>query len=88
MAVRFSEEFVGTQFHPEADPVGMYTHFTEEVNRRKVITNFGEEKYNDMMDKMDDEDKIIKTYGIILPKFIKEAIHQTAPQLINMMTFQ
>lgn len=88
MAVRFSEEFVGTQFHPEADPVGMYAHFSEEVNRQKVITNFGEEKYNMMMDKMDDEDKIIKTYGIILPKFIREAIQKTEPQLTNLITFQ
>ncbi|HNU60160.1 MAG TPA: GMP synthase [Aquaticitalea sp.] len=82
MAVRFSEEFVGTQFHPEADPVGMYAHFSEEANRQKVITNFGEAKYNDMMDKMDDEDKIIRTYGIILPKFITEAIHHHLHQLI------
>ncbi len=83
MAVRFSDEFVGTQFHPEADPDGMYTHFAEEINRQKVITNFGEDKYNDMMDKMDDEDKIVKTYGIILPNFIKEAIHQVSYQLIS-----
>ena len=83
MAVRFSEEFVGTQFHPEADPDGMYAHFSEEVNRQKVITNFGEEKYNDMMDKMDDEDKIIRTYSAILPKFIREAIQSHSHQLIS-----
>ena len=83
MAVRFSEEFVGTQFHPEADPVGMYAHFLKDENRQKVITNFGEEKYTDMMDKMDDDDKIVKTYSIILPKFIKEAIHHQSHQLIS-----
>lgn len=88
MAVRFSDEFVGTQFHPEADPIGMYAHFSEEVNRQKVITNFGEEKYNTMMDKMDDDDKIIKTYGIILPKFIKEAIHETESRLTNLISFR
>ncbi len=82
MAVRFSEEFVGTQFHPEADPVGMYAHFTEEENRQKVITNFGEAKYKTMMDHMDDEDKIIRTYSIILPHFITEAIHHASHQLI------
>lgn len=82
MAVRFSQEFVGTQFHPEADPVGMYAHFTEDINKQTVITNFGEEKYLDMMRKMEDEDKIIKTYGIILPKFITEAIYHHTHQLI------
>ncbi len=28
MAVRFSEEFIGTQFHPEADPEGMLRYFS------------------------------------------------------------
>ena len=83
MAVRFSSEFVGTQFHPEADPVGMHTHFSDETIKQKVINNFGETKYNDMMDKMDDPDKIIKTYAHILPKFIKSAIQQTTQQLIS-----
>lgn len=83
MAVRFSKEFVGTQFHPEADPVGMKAHFLAEANKHRVIANFGEAKYDDMMDKMDDPDKIIKTHKIILPKFIASAMQQLAPQLIS-----
>ena len=83
MAVRFSNEFVGTQFHPEADPIGMQAHFSEDINKQKVITNFGEAKYNSMMEKMDDPDKIIKTYAHILPTFIKNAIHQNNHQLIT-----
>ncbi len=82
MAVRFSEEFVGTQFHPEADPIGMHAYFSEDVNRQKVITNFGEEKYKQMMNRMDDPDKIIKTYTHILPKFIKNALKQLTYTLI------
>lgn len=83
MAVRFSNEIVGTQFHPEADPVGMLTHFSKEEIKQHIISTFGEEKYNDMMDKMDDDDKILRTYNIILPKFISNAIHQTTQQLIS-----
>ena len=30
MAVRFTKYFVGTQFHPEADPVGMKIHFEKQ----------------------------------------------------------
>ena len=78
MAVRFSEEFVGTQFHPEADPIGMKAYFLLDVNKQVVIKNFGEEKYNRMMHRMDDPDMIIKTYGIILPKFINRAIIQVS----------
>ncbi|MCF7559061.1 GMP synthase [Sabulilitoribacter multivorans] len=83
MAVRFSKEFIGTQFHPEADPVGMYAHFSEDANKQKVITNFGEAKYNQMMDRIDDPDKIIKTYQHILPTFIRRAIKQHTQQLIS-----
>lgn len=74
MAVRFSKEFVGTQFHPEADPEGMKAYFQEEVNRNKVIVNFGIEKYEEMMQQLDDPDKIQLTYNSILPGFIEMAI--------------
>jgi GMP synthase-like glutamine amidotransferase len=83
MAVRFSDEFVGTQFHPEADPVGMYAHFKQEFYKQKVITGFGEKKYNDMMRQIEDPDKITKTYNHILPGFIKSAIQQSSKQLIS-----
>ena len=74
MAVRFSDELVGTQFHPEADPEGMKVYFMEEENRNKVIVNFGQEKYQEMMDHLDDPDKIHLTHSSILPGFIEMAV--------------
>lgn len=74
MAVRFSKEFVGTQFHPEADPDGMKSYFQEEVNRNKVILNFGEQKYLDMMAQLDDPEKIELTHSSLLPGFIEMAV--------------
>ncbi len=74
MAVRFSEEFIGTQFHPEADPIGMKIHFEKPAIRDQVIKNFGQEKYDSMMEQIDDEDKIELTHATILPKFIENAI--------------
>ena len=44
MAIRFSEEFVGTQFHPEADPHGMIRYFTLPDKKEAIIKNYGEEK--------------------------------------------
>lgn len=76
MAVRFSEEFIGTQFHPEADPVGMKIHFEKQENRDKVIKNFGEAKYNNMMEHLDDPDKIALTHSTILPTFIESSIQK------------
>lgn len=76
MAVRFSKEFVGTQFHPEADPVSMHMYFSTEEKKKTIIENFGENKYNQMMDFMDDDDKIVLTYSQILPTFIENAIKE------------
>lgn len=74
MAVRFSAEFVGTQFHPEADPVGMKIHFEKQEIRQKVIDNFGQKKYDTMMEHIDDPDKIELTHNTVLPYFIENAL--------------
>ncbi len=75
MAVRFSDEFVGTQFHPEADPVNLKEYFLDETNKQIVIKSFGEENYHKMIDQLIDMKKINKTYHTILPKFISDALH-------------
>ncbi len=85
MAVRFSQEFVGTQFHPEADAEGMKAYFLEEENRNKVIVNFGIEKYENMMAQLDDPDKIFLTHGSILPGFINQAIKDLEPDYQEMV---
>ncbi|MFY9241769.1 MAG: GMP synthase [Polaribacter sp.] len=74
MAVRFSKEFVGTQFHPEADPVSMEVYFSLEETKELIIKNFGKEKYIRMMDRINHPEKVMMTYSTILPKFIKKAI--------------
>ena len=74
LAVRFSPEFVGTQYHPEADPTGMRKHFEKPENRDKVIGNFGLSKYLTMMRHLDDKDKIILTHASIIPGFLDSAI--------------
>ena len=82
MAVRFSDEFVGTQFHPEADPISMEAYFALDENKKIVIESFGEKKYKQMMDRMDDPDKLIMTYNTILPKFIRTAIDAVKQPLL------
>lgn len=70
MAIRFSKEIIGTQFHPEADAVGMGRHFMDEVRREKIIKTYGEEKYQDMIAHLGDPDKIGLTESIVLPRFL------------------
>lgn len=74
MAVRFSDEMIGTQFHPEAYPLGMKETFSKEEKKKEIIKNFGEAKYNQMMTDLDDPNKVLLTYNTILPVFIEQAI--------------
>lgn len=83
MAVRFSDEFVGTQFHPEAEPISMEAFFKLEESKKVVINSFGEEKYNQMMDRIDDPEKITLTYNTILPKFIQNAISKVKQPILT-----
>lgn len=73
MAIRFSDEIFGTQFHPEADPAGMIENLKDEKNREAMIENFGMEKYLETLDRIDDEDKIVLTRSQILPRFLQLA---------------
>ena len=81
MAVRFSPEFIGVQFHPEADPFGMRTHFKKEANRKKVIKNYGAKKYRKMMDHLEDPDRIKMTHDVVLPTFLSNSLAEMEPSL-------
>ena len=75
MAIRFSDQIIGTQFHPEADPVGMKMYLLQEEKRTAIIKNHGEDKYLDMLNSLDDPERITLTQRVILPNFLDEAIH-------------
>ena len=79
MAIRFSREIFGTQFHPEADAEGMLRYFMREDKKQVIIKNHGEQKYFDMIAHLSDPDKIQLTEQTILPTFLKEAHRKLAP---------
>jgi GMP synthase-like glutamine amidotransferase len=76
MAIRFSNEIFGTQFHPEADAEGMLRYFLKEDKKQNVIKNHGEEKYQSMINHLNDPDKILLTESVILPTFLNVAIQR------------
>lgn len=78
MAVRFSPEIFGTQFHPEADPQGMIIHFIQPENKKEIIEKHGKSKYDRMMDDLNDSKCIPLTFNTILPEFMDEAIEALA----------
>ncbi|MCW3108325.1 MAG: synthase [Segetibacter sp.] len=74
MAIRFNEYFLGTQFHPEADPVGMSMYLQREDKKKGIIENYGEKKWSSMLEQLNDPDKIRYTYSHILPNFLNDAV--------------
>lgn len=76
MGIRFNEYMVGTQFHPEADAVGMRMYLQTEEKKQTVIENYGEDKWKNMMDGLTDPEKILWTYSHIIPNFLNIAVKQ------------
>jgi len=74
MGIRFSKYFIGTQFHPEADPIGMSMYLQTEEKKKTVIENHGEKKWKSMIEQLNDPDKILWTYAHILPNFLNIAV--------------
>ena len=75
MAIRFNEYFFGTQFHPEADPIGMREHLLKEEKKNQIIELHGEEKYQEMMALLEDPQILERTQSRILPSFLDQAIN-------------
>ncbi|MCJ0741950.1 glutamine amidotransferase-related protein [Pedobacter montanisoli] len=75
MAIRFSAYMVGTQFHPEADPIGMKIHFYQEEKKAVIVKNNGINAYNEMLEQLNDPNKLALTHHTVLPNFLSQAIN-------------
>lgn len=80
MAIRFSEEMFGTQFHPEADPEGMLIHFSEKSKKEGIIKEHGIEKFERMMSDLENQKRIPLTHDVVIPGFLDDAIEKLNKQ--------
>ncbi|WP_201981122.1 type 1 glutamine amidotransferase [Hymenobacter rubidus] len=76
MAIRFTPEVFGSQFHPEADGEGMLRYMLTEERKQQVITAYGEAKYEEMVRLLANPDTIEHTESIIVPTFLRRALAQ------------
>ena len=74
MGVRFSNEWVGVQFHPEADPAGMLKMLENPKHKNDIIKLKGQEKLDKLIQRAMDPTKLNVTYQRLLPQFLKESI--------------
>ncbi|WP_317197178.1 type 1 glutamine amidotransferase [Algoriphagus marincola] len=74
MGIRFSDEIVGTQFHPEADAISFLEHLKKPEVKEKIIAVKGKAKFRDMIEHLVDEDKIVRTNQVLIPNFLERGI--------------
>lgn len=75
MAVRFTDYFVGTQFHPEADPISFVAHLRNKEAKEKIRNMKGKRKFRNMLEDLMDDDKIYRTNETLIPNFLRTAIN-------------
>lgn len=76
LGIRFNKYFIGTQFHPEADAMGMKLYLHSSEKKKTVIENHGLAKWESMIERLNDPDKILWTHDHILQNFLKPAFDQ------------
>jgi GMP synthase-like glutamine amidotransferase len=74
MAIRFSDYFFSTQFHPEADAKGVKSLLLKEEKKKEVVSEHGLDKYNEMIERLEDPDKIMHTQNTMIPNFLDHAV--------------
>jgi GMP synthase-like glutamine amidotransferase len=76
MAIRFSPEMIGTQFHPEADPEGLLAYFLEEERKKSIVDEHGASRYDRMIRDLANPLKIQRTFDTIIPTFIENVVEE------------
>ena len=74
MAVRFSNEWFGTQFHPEAHPDGMVHYLRRQEKKDMILKLWGLHTYEEMMHNAIHPERLANTRDHILPGFLRNAV--------------
>ncbi len=74
MAIRFTPEIVGTQFHPEADESGMQAYLDDPASLEKLAGKHGVDRIDKIRESLGDPTRVNFTHGRILPNFIRHAL--------------
>ncbi len=80
--VKISNEIIGTQFHPEADPESMLYHFNRPDEKKQIVDTYGEEKYIQMLEILREPNAVKLTRKTVIPNFLNAAIDELNKVLI------
>jgi len=74
MGIQFNEHMAGVQFHPEGEYHILLDYFKEEKIKNSIIEEFGIEKWDRMIEHLNDPKKIKATFHAIIPNFLDKAL--------------
>lgn len=82
MAIRINNEFVGTQFHPEADAVSKLNSFCAPKRKEEIISKYGEKKFFEILNLLEQENGVKLTQKIVIPNFLRHALAELRPESV------
>lgn len=82
MAIRINSEFVGTQFHPEADAVSKFNSFCAPKRKEEIISKYGEKKFFEILSLLEKENGVKLTQKVVIPNFLRHALTELRPELV------
>lgn len=74
MAIRFTPEIVGTQFHPEADDDSMSAYLNDVDALERLAGRHGVDRIDKIRESVGDPDKVHRTHEHVLPGFLRQAL--------------
>ena len=76
MALAFSKNMTGVQFHPEAETNELIHYFHREDIKQPIVENFGLKKWDTIIDALEHPSLIEDTYAKMIPNFLNNAIKE------------
>ena len=74
MAVAFNENMIGVQFHPEATKDRLIKYFETDAIKAAVLTDFSEDKWDQIRLSLQDPSKIEHTCSHFIPNFLHQML--------------
>lgn len=74
MGIKFSDKMYGVQFHPEAALHELVNYFNDPLTKQSIIEEFSEEKWEKIVQHLDETSPINTTYNHFIPNFLDKAL--------------
>ncbi|MBL7994041.1 GMP synthase [bacterium] len=75
-AIRYTPEIETVQFHPEAEKHGILMRFSDPSEKQHIVELLGEAKFDELIQSVNNPNKLTKTYKTVLPGFLWRSYNQ------------